>query len=232
MSTGKLVWDQTGERYYEMGVSKGVLYTQKADGTYNDGVAWNGLTGVTASPGGADPTDLWADNIKYASFRAAETFGGTIEAYMAPPEWDTCNGYATPVAGVSIGQQKRTAFGFCYRTEVGNDTISEGDDGYKLHLVWNATASPSDSSYETINDSPDAITFSWEFDTTPVEVTGFKPTAHIEIDSTKLDTAGKTALATLEATLYGTDAVGEGATASAPTLPSPLEVLTAMGYTA
>ena len=233
MAAGKIVWDATGERYYEMGVSKGVLYVQKADGTYEDGVAWNGLTAVTASPDGAEATDLWADNIKYASFRSAETFGGTIEAYMAPSEWDACNGYATPVAGVSIGQQKRCAFGFCYRTEVGNDTLSESDDGYKLHIVWNATASPSESAYETINDSPDAITFSWEFDTTPVNVTGFKPTAHIEIDSTKLDAAGKANLATLEDMLYGKDATtSPSAAAIKPTLPTPLVVLTTMGYSA
>lgn len=223
MAVGKLVWDAQTKRYYEMGVSKGVLYVRKDDGTYEDGVAWNGLTAVTASPDGAEATDLWADNIKYASFRSAETFGGTIEAYMAPPEWDACNGYATPVNGVIVGQQARKSFGFCYRTEVGNDVSNEA--GYKLHLVWNATASPSESAYETINDSPDAITFSWEFDTTPEEVTGFKPTAHIEIDSTQLDADGKTALAALETTLYG-------AAASAPTLPTPLAVLQTMGYSA
>lgn len=222
----KLVWDATGERYYEMGVSKGVLYVQKADGTYESGVAWNGLTAVTESPDGAEATDLWADNIKYASLRSAETFGGTIEAYTYPDEWMACDGFATPVQGVMLGQQARTPFGFCYRTEVGNDTASEGDDGYQLHIVWNATASPSERAYETINDSPDAITMSWEFDTTPVTVAGFKPTSHLIIDTTRLDTAGKTALTALETTLYG----GTGDNAN-PTLPTPAAVLTAMGYT-
>ena len=221
----KLVWDNTGERFYEMGVSHGVLYTQKTDGTYNAGVAWNGLTAVTESPDGAEPTDLWADNIKYASLRSAETFGGTIEAYMAPPEWDACDGFATPVTGVQIAQQNRAPFGLCYRTEVGNDTFSESDDGYKLHLVYNASASPSERAYETLNDGPDAITFSWDFETTPVVLDGFKPTAHIIIDTTKLDAAGKTALVSLESTLYGS-------TNAEPTLPTPMEVLTAMGYSA
>ena len=227
----KLVWDATGERFYEMGVSKGVLYVQNSDGTYANGVAWNGLTSVTASPEGAEPNDLYADNIKYASLRSAETFGGTIEAYTYPDEWAECDGSAEPVDGVYVGQQKRKAFGFCYRTEVGNDTVSESDDGYILHIVWNATASPSERAYETINDNPDAITFSWDFDTTPVALTGFKPTAHIEINTTKLTAAGKTALATLEATLYGTDGSG-GNTGTDATLPTPIAVLTAMGYSA
>lgn len=222
-----LTWDDTGKRFYEMGVQKGVLYVQKSDGTYEDGVAWNGLTAVTESPDGAEATDLWADNIKYASLRSAETFGGTIEAYTYPDEWLACDGFATPVNGVMLGQQKRASFGFCYRTEVGNDTSSESDDGYQLHLVWNATASPSERAYETINDSPDAITFSWEFDTTPVAVTGYKPTAHITIDTTRLDAAGKTALATLETMLYGGSATNQK-----PTLPTPITVLTTMGYVA
>ena len=220
-----LVWDATGSRYYEMGVSKGVLYVQKSDGTYENGVAWNGLTAVTESPDGAEPNDLYADNIKYASLRSAETFGGTIEAYTYPDEWMGCDGFSTPVDGVMLGQQARSPFGFCYRTEVGNDTASESDDGYQLHIVWNATASPSERAYETINDSPDAITMSWEFETTPVTVSGFKPTSHLIIDTTRLSTAGKTALATLETTLYG----GQS---SEPTLPTPMAVLTAMGYTA
>lgn len=220
----KLVWDATGERFYEMGVQNGVLYTQKSDGTYNKGVAWNGLTAVTESPDGAEPTDLYADNIKYASMRSAETFGGTIEAYTAPDEWDACDGFATPVKGVTVAQQPRAPFGLCYRTEVGNDTATGSDDGYKLHLVWNATASPSERAYETINDSPDAITFSWEFDTTPVNVTGFKPTAHIIIDTTGLDATGKTKLATLESMLYGSES-------DDPTLPTPDVVLSTMGYT-
>lgn len=223
-----LSWDGTGERFYENGISKGVLYVQKSDGTYEDGVAWNGLTKVTEKPDGAEATDLWADNIKYASMRSAEKFGGTIEAYTYPDEWLPCDGFnATAVKGVMIGQQKRASFGLCYRTEVGNDTPTESDDGYQLHLVWNATASPSERDYETINDSPDAITFSWEFDTTPVKFENdlFKPTAHIIIDTTRLDTAGKTALTALETTLYG-----GSATNAKPTLPTPLAVLTAMGY--
>lgn len=232
MAAGKLVWDQTGQRYYEMGVSKGVLYVQKSDGTYEDGVAWNGLTSVTESPDGAEANDLWADNIKYASFRSVETFGGTIEAYTYPDEWAVCDGSAEPVTGVYLHNQKRTPFGFCFRTEVGNDTAGEDDDGYLLHIIWNATASPSDRDYETINDSPDAITFSWEFDTTPVAVTGYKPTSHITINSTKLDTTGKTNLAALEDILYGKDATTDpSAAATKPTLPTPLTVLTTMGYT-
>lgn len=218
-----LTWDGTGTRFYENGTSKGVLYVQNADGTYGNGVAWNGLTAVSETPDGAEATDLWADNIKYASMRAAETFGGTIEAYTYPDEWAACDGSATPVDGVMVGQQARSSFGLCYRTEVGNDVSSTA--GYKLHIVWGATASPSERSYETINDSPDAITFSWEFDTTPVNVAGFMPTSVITIDTTRLDSAGKTALASLETTLYG-------GTNAEPTLPTPLAVLTAMGYTA
>lgn len=219
----KLTWDATGTRFYEKGVQKGVLYVQNAQGVYGTGVAWNGLTAVTESPDGAEPTDLWADNIKYASMRSAETFGGTIEAYTYPDDWALCDGSATPVQGVSVGQQGRSSFGFCYRTEVGND-VSD-DAGYKLHIIWGATASPSERGYETINDSPDAITLSWEFDTTPVNVEGFKPTSIITIDTTRLDAAGKTKLTTLENLLYGTD---EGD----PTLPTPITVLTTMGYTA
>ena len=220
-----LVWDATGTRFYEMGVQKGVLYVQNTDGTYENGVAWNGLTAVTESPDGAEPTDLWADNIKYASLRSAETFGGTIEAYTYPDEFLPCDGFATPVEGVMLGQQPRKSFGFCYRTEVGNDTSTEA--GYQLHIVWGATASPSERAYETINDSPDAITFSWEFETTPVNVAGYKPTSRITIDTTRLDTAGRTALTTLETTLYG----GTGDNAN-PTLPTPAQVLTTMGWTA
>ena len=219
----KLVWDATGTRFYETGVSKGVLYTQKADGTYNTGVAWNGLTGVSESPDGAEPNDLYADNIKYASLRSAETFGCTIEAYTYPDEFAECDGSYAAASGVHIGQQPRKAFGFCYRTEVGNDTMTESDDGYKLHIIYNCTASPSEKSYETINDSPDAITFSWEVTTTPVEVgvEGVKPTATIIIDSTKLTEQAKTYLATLEGILYG------GAN-SDPTLPDPKTVISYM----
>lgn len=219
-----LVWDATGSRYYETGISKGVLYVQKADGTYNPGVVWNGLTGVTESPEGAEANDLYADNIKYGSLRSAETFGGIIEAYTYPDEWMACDGFSTPVSGLMVGQQSRVPFGLCYRTEVGNDTPTETDDGYQLHLVWNATATPSERSYETINDSPDAITFSWEFDTTPVTVVGYKPTAHIIIDKTRLDNTGKADLATLEGVLYG----GQNAD---PTLPTPATVLGYFNHT-
>lgn len=215
----KLVWDKTGEHFFETGVSNGVLYTQKPDGTYNKGVVWNGLTAVTESPDGAEPNDLWADNIKYATLRSAETFGGTIEAYTYPDEFAQCDGSYVPVSGVYVGQQARKAFGFCYRTEVGSDTMSfDSDEGYKLHIIYNATASPSEKSYETVNDSPDAITLSWEITTTPVAVTGQKPTSTITIDSTKLNTEGKAALAKLEAELYG-DTEGDA------TLPTPDEVL-------
>lgn len=215
----KLVWDAVGEHLYETGVRMGVLYPQAADGTYPTGVAWNGLTGVTESPSGADATALYADDIKYLELRAAEEFGGTIEAYTYPDEWAACDGSAVPAAGVTIGQQPRTPFGLCYRTVLGNDTERD-EHGYKLHLIYNATASPSERAYQTINDSPDAITFSWEFTTTPVSVsTKYKPTACIIIDSTKVDSAK---LTTLENILYG----GENTTAS---LPSPATVISTLG---
>ena len=217
----KLVWDATGTRLYENGVDHGVLYPQKDDGTYDTGVAWNGLTGVTESPDGAEPTDLWADNIKYASMRSAETFGATIEAYTYPDEFAECDGSAEPVAGLRLGQQKRKPFGFVYRTNIGNDTATDSDDGYKLHIIYNATASPSERAYETINDSPDAITFSWEVTTTPVAVKGYKPVSTITIDSTKIDSAK---LTLIENKLFGTDAEG-GNAATNPELPSPDDLL-------
>ena len=196
----KLVWDAIGEHYYETGTKMGVLYVQDK-GAYPKGVAWNGLTAVTESPSGAEATPLYADDIKYLNLMSAEEFGGTIEAYTYPVEFAACNGEAELVAGVSIGQQARKAFGFCYRTVIGNDT--EGNDhGYKLHLVYGAQAAASERAYATINDSPEAITFSWEFTTTPVEVTGHKPTSIITIDSTKADAAK---LAALEAVLYGSE---------------------------
>lgn len=207
----RLVWDATGEHLYETGVRMGVLYPQSSDGSYPAGVAWNGLTGVTESPSGADSTALYADDIKYLELRAAEEFGGTIEAYTYPDEWAACDGSAVPTDGVMIGQQPRTPFGLCYRTVLGNDTERD-DHGYKLHLIYNATASPSERAYQTINDSPDAITFSWEFTTTPTNVTGYKPTACITIDSTKVNS---TKLKTLEDALYGPE-TGEG-TAHLPT---------------
>lgn len=194
----KIVWDATGERFYETGVSKGVLYPV-VDGAYTKGVAWNGLTAVTESPSGAEATALYADDIKYLNLMSNEEFGGTIEAYMYPDEFKPCIGEADLAAGVSIGQQKRSAFGFCYRTIIGNDTDG-ADKGYKLHLIYGALANVSEKAYATVNDSPEAITFSWEFTTTPVTVTGLKPTACLTIDSTKVD-ADK--LAALEAQLYG-----------------------------
>lgn len=203
--TKKLHWDGSGEKKYENGVSHGVLYKKNGDTPAKwIGVAWNGLTAVTESPEGADKTDLWADNIKYASMRAAETFGGTIEAYTYPPEFESCNGEAALVTGAVYGQQAREVFGFCYRTEQGNDESALGTlaAGYKLHLVYNCTCSPSERAYETINDSPDAITFSWEFDSTPVPVAGDRYTSVITVDSTKATSTGLTAL---EDALYGTE---------------------------
>lgn len=196
----KLVWDKTGEKNYELGVDRGVLYPQDTTGAYPKGVVWNGLTAVNESPGGAEANDMYADNIKYGSIRSAETYGGTIEAYTYPDEFAVCDGSVEVYDGVTIGQQKRNPFGFSYRTMIGNDTSSEEDDGYKLHLVYNATASPSSKDYATINDSPEAITFSWEFDTTPIPVTGHKPTATLVIDSTKVEPAK---LLELEKLLYG-----------------------------
>ena len=195
----KLVWDKTGERLYETGVKQGVLYPQAAGGTYPKGVAWNGLINVTESPSGAEATPLYADDIKYLNLISTEELGGTIEAYTYPDEFAECDGSASLTEGVYIGQQPRKTFGFCYRTTLGND-VSNNNYGYKLHLVYGALASPSEKAYATINDSPEAITFSWEFSTTPVNVTGFKPTASITIDSTKVN-AEK--LAALEVILYG-----------------------------
>lgn len=209
----KLVWDLTGERLYETGVKNGVLYPMTDAGAYDAGVAWNGLTAVTESPSGAEATALYADDMKYLNLYSAEELGGTIEAYMYPPEFAKCNGEEEFASGVTIGQQKRSAFGLCYRTVVGND-VSSNDYGYKLHLIYGAMASPSERAYASVNDSPEAITFSWEFTTTPVAVDGFKPTSLITIDSTKLDEAGKAKLAELETMLYGGDD-------AEPTLPLP-----------
>lgn len=198
----RLEWDKTGERNYEMGVSKGVLYKHDETGAYKGGaVVWNGLTGVTESPEGAEPTDLYADNIKYASFRSAETYNSTIEAYSYPAEFAECDGSVELAPGVYAGQQKRVPFGFSYQTVVGNDASTDSDKDYKIHLVYGLTASPSDKGYETINDSPDAITFSWETESTPVNIQGHKPVSTITIDSTVVD---KTKLASLEEKLYGT----------------------------
>lgn len=209
----KLVWDATGTRRYENGVSKGVLYPQ-SNGTYPKGVAWNGLTGITDSPEGAEANDIWADNIKYASLRSAETSKGTIEAFTAPDEFDACDGSAELATGVTIGQQDRQPFGLCYRTEIGTD--SNPSAGYKLHIVYGATASPSEQTHETINDSPDAMQLSWEYDTVPVVVEGHKPTATLTIDSTKADPAK---LKALEDILYGS-------TETEARLPLPAEIAT------
>lgn len=208
----KLVWDQMGERIYETGVSHGVLYPQEG-GAYPKGVAWNGLTAVTESPSGAEPNPLYADNIKYLNLMSAEEFGATIEAYTYPDEFAECDGSAELAKGVSVGQQKRKAFGLCYRTVLGNDTDSN-DYGYKLHLIYGALAAPSEKAYATVSDSPEAITLSWEVSTTPVSMAGFKPTSIITIDSTKVD---KSKLTQLEAKLYGDEE-------SEATLPLPDEV--------
>lgn len=212
----RIVWDKTGERLYETGTKNGVLYPQVA-GAYPNGVAWNGLTAVTESPSGAEATPLYADDIKYLNLMSVEEFGGTIEAYMYPDEFAACNGEANLVDGVTIGQQNRQEFGFCYRTVLGNDT-DKNDYGYKLHLIYGALAAPSEKGYTTINDTPEPITMSWEFTTTPVAVTGHKPTASITIDSTKCDAAK---LAALEDILYGSED-------SEPRLPLPDEIATLM----
>ena len=196
----KLVWDQTGERLFETGVKQGVLYPQEG-GAYPKGYAWNGLTAVTESPSGAEATPLYADDIKYLNLLSNEEFGATIEAYTYPDEFASCDGSAEIAPGVVIGQQKRKAFGLSYKTTLGND-VDSYDHGYKLHLVYGALATPTEKTYASINDSPEAITFSWEITTTPVAVKGFKPTAIVTIDSTKV-AAEK--LASLEEILYGTD---------------------------
>lgn len=198
----KLVWDKTGDRTYETGVRNGVLYPQSTGGTYPKGVSWNGLTAVTESPSGAEATALYADDIKYLNLYSTEEFGATIEAYTYPDEFAECDGSASIATGVTIGQQKRKAFGLCYRTVLGNDVDGE-DYGYKIHIIYGAMAAPSEKAYNTINDSPEAITFSWEISTTPVSVSGFKPTASVTIDSTKVESAK---LKSLEDILYGTEA--------------------------
>lgn len=196
----KLVWDAAGERFYETGVKQAVLYVQGEGGSYPKGVAWNGITAVTESPSGAEATALYADDTKYLNIVSAEEFGATIEAYMYPDEFAACDGSAEAATGVFLGQQARKTFGLCYRTSVGND-VDNNDHAYKLHIIYGAVAAPSEKSYATINDSPEAITFSWEVKTTPVPVTGFKPTASIVIDSRK---CAKEKLTQLEDLLYGT----------------------------
>lgn len=211
----RLEWDKIGEKLYEAGVDRGVVYRQDQTGAYKGGAAvWNGLTSVTESPEGAEVTDLYADNIKYASMRAAENYKSTVEAYTYPDLFAECDGSAEVAPGMTIGQQDRKPFGMCYRTNIGSD--AEVENAYKLHLVYGCTVSPSEKAYETVNDSPDAITFSWEIDTTPVNVTGHKPTATVTLNSTKLSAAQ---LKAIEDVLYGT-------TEKEPYLPLPDEVKT------
>lgn len=221
----KIVWDKIGERFYETGVKKGVLYPQGAGGTYPKGVAWNGLISVTESPSGAEPTPMYADDIKYLTLMSAEEFGATIEAYTYPDEFAQCDGSAEIATGVMIGQQSRKPFGLSYVTTLGND-VDGNDYGYKLHIIYGALAAPSEKGYSTINDSPEAITFSWEISTTPVDVPNYKPTACITIDSTKAD---PDKLAALEEILYGKDpSVPDGNDGKDPRLPLPDEIITLM----
>ena len=217
----RIVWDKTGERHYETGVKMGVLYPIQPNGAYSKGVAWNGLTAVTESPSGAEATPLYADDIKYLNLISNEEFGCTVEAYTYPDEFSECDGSAAIADGVMIGQQKRKAFGLSYRTAFGND-VDGTDHGYKLHLIYGCLAAPSEKAYTTINDNPEAITFSWEVTTTPVSVKGFKPTSQITIDSTKVE---PTKLTALENILYGIDAEGDNPEAVAR-LPLPDEIVT------
>lgn len=210
----KIAWDLNGEREFETGVSKGVLYIPDDSGAYTTGFGWNGLTKVTEKPTGATPTPMWADNRKYLNLLSTELWEGSIDAYMYPDEFGQCDGTIEPEPGVAIGQQPRKSFGFSWTTQVGND-VDNTDHGYKIHMVYNALAAPSQKDFSTINDTPSAISFSWTISTTAVDVPGYKPTSTITIDSTKVD---PTALATLEGFLYGTDG-------SAPSLPSPTAVL-------
>lgn len=211
----ELKWDNPGERYYETGVKNCILYVQDAEGNYPKGVAWNGITAITESPSGAESTPLYADDTKYLNLISNEEFGATIEAYTYPDEFAECDGTAELAEGIKLGQQPRKQFGLCYLTTLGND-LKKNDYGYKLHLVYGCTAAPSEKGYATINDSPEAITFSWEVSTTPVDVPGFKPTAHIEIDSTKVKPED---LAKIKAKLWGT-------ASEEATLPLPNEIKT------
>ncbi|WP_347256074.1 hypothetical protein [Anaerostipes sp. PC18] len=216
----KLVWDKTGEKTYETGVSQGVLYPQTSEGTYPKGVAWNGLTSVTESPSGAEASPLYADNIKYLNLMSAEEFGATIEAYVYPEEFGECDGSAEIAPGVTIGQQSRKPFGVSYKTTLGNDT--EGDKyGYKIHIIYGAMAAPSEKGYGTVNDSPESVIFSWELTTTPVVVDGYDPTATVVVNSTKTDAAKMKAL---EDILYGS-------TETEPRLPLPDEIADIVGDT-
>lgn len=210
----RIVWDNTGEKIYETGCDRGVLYVSDGEGGYKKGVAWNGLTSVTENPTGAESTALYADNIKYLNMLSSEDFGATIEAYTYPDEFMECDGSASVTPGVVIGQQNRTTFAMCYRTLKGND-VAGTSLGYKIHIIFNATASPSSKAYSTVNESPEAMTFSWEVSTTPVPVEGFKPTASLVIDSTKVN---KEKLTQLEEKLYG-------GTSTEPALPSIAEII-------
>ncbi len=216
----KLVWDQTGEKTYETGVKNGVLYPQAEGGTYPKGVAWSGLTAVTESPSGAEAKAIYADDIKYLSLLSAEEFGATIEAYMYPDEFAECDGSAELSPGVSVGQQNRKIFGLAYKTTLGND-VARNEYGYKIHLIYGALAAPSAKSYATINDSPEAMTFSWDITTTPVDISGYKPAASITIDSTKIEAAK---LKELEDILFGSET-------KEARLPLPDEIITLMGVT-
>lgn len=221
----RLEWDKTGERLYETGTDRGVLYVA-SNGTYPTGVAWNGLTGVDENPSGAEANAQYADNIKYLELRSAEDFGATVTAYTYPDEFEQCDGSAEPTEGMYIGQQARKMFGMSYRTKIGND-VDGNEHGYYIHLIYGATASPSQRSYKTVNDSPEPIEFSWEVTTTPVNITGYKPVAHIRINSTKADPEK---LAVLESVLYGANAEGnaEGRTASLP-LPDAVKTILTTG---
>ena len=210
----KLVWNEAGKRLYETGVDRGVLYVSDGSGRYQKGVVWNGLVSVNESPSGAEATPLYAGNVKYVELMSNEEFGASIEAYTYPEEFEQCDGSAELADGITIGQQPRKSFGLCYRTKIGNDTAGD-EHGYKIHLIYGAKAAPTEKSYTTINDSPEAITFSWEITTTPIEVAGHKPTATLTIDSTKVT---PTALTAIETKLYG-DTSGEA------TLPTPAEIL-------
>lgn len=221
-------WDGVGEKIYETGVDRGMLYVwdptlNDGDGGYGAGVVWNGLTSINDSPSGADPTDLWADNQKYLSIRAAEEYGFTINAYQSPEEFDVCDGMASPVTGVKIGQQNRRMFAFCYRTLIGNDT-DFNDHGYKIHIIYGATASPSDKDRSTVNDSPDAVEFSWECTSTPQQVEGYRPSSVIEIDSRNFTGANEALLTSFEEIIYGKK--GTGSTADTPaSIPSIEDVI-------
>jgi hypothetical protein len=222
MANKRLIWDAVGERLFETGVDHGVLYVMGDNNTYGEGIAWNGLTAVNESPSGAESTALYADNIKYLNMISAEEYGYTIEAYYSPDEFDKCDGLASPVAGMTIGQQKRKMFGFVYRSLIGNDTDGQ-DHGYKLHLCYGCQASPSERNHQTVNDSPEATNLSWTVTTTPVNVTGYKPTASIVIDSTKID---QQKLAALEDVLFGKDPTTTGGDDGvAPKLLMPDEVI-------